>query len=59
MYNLKEQWLENWMIKQKTSNSQVSLEMKNQAGRIRLPDFNYTAKLQSSKQYAMGTKTDA
>jgi len=26
MYNLKEQWLENWMIKQKTSNSQVSLE---------------------------------
>ena len=31
---------------------------KNGAGGIKLPDFNYTTKLQSSRQYGTGTKTE-
>ena len=31
---------------------------KNGAGGINLPDFNYTTKLQSSRQYGTGTKTE-
>ena len=32
------------------------LRKKNRAGGIRLPDFNYTIKLQLSKQYGTDTK---
>ena len=31
---------------------------KNGADRIKLPDFGYTTKLQSSRQYGTGTKTE-
>ena len=31
---------------------------KNGAGGINFPDFNYTTKLQSSRQYGTGTKTE-
>ena len=30
---------------------------KNGAGGIKLPDFGYTTKIQSSRQYGTGTKT--
>ena len=34
------------------------LRQKNGTGRINLPDFSYTTKLQSSRQYGTGTKTE-
>ena len=34
------------------------LRKKNKTGCIMLPDFNYTTKLQPSKQYGTGTITD-
>ena len=34
------------------------LRQKNGTGPINLPDFSYTTKLQSSRQYRTGTKTE-
>ena len=34
------------------------LRKKNGAGGIKLPDFGYTTKIQSSRQYDTGTKTE-
>ena len=45
------------METQKTPNSQISLEKEEWTGGISLPDFSYTTKLQSSRQYGTGTKT--
>ena len=42
----------------KTLNSQSSPEKEDGGGEINLPDFNYTTKLQSSRQYGTGTKTE-
>ena len=46
------------METQKTPNSQISLEKEEWTGGISLPDFSYTTKLQSSRQYGTGTKTE-
>ena len=46
------------METQKTLNSQSSLEKKNGTGGINLPDFRLYYKLQSSRQYGTGTKTE-
>ena len=46
------------MEMQKISNRQSHLEKKNGTGGIRLPDFNYTTELQSSKQYGTGMKIE-
>ena len=46
---------------QKTLNSQSNREKKNGTGEINFPDFGlyyYTTKLQSSRQYGTGTKTE-
>ena len=37
--------------------AKVVLRMKSGTGGINLPDFSYTTKLQSSRQYGTGTKT--
>ena len=34
------------------------LRKKNETGQINIPDSNYTTKLQSSRQYGTGTKTE-
>ena len=34
------------------------LRRKNETGQINIPDSNYTTKLQSSRQYGTGTKTE-
>ena len=46
------------METQKTLNSQSSLEKKNAAGGITFLTSDYTTKLQSSRQYGTGTKTE-
>jgi len=46
------------METQNTSNSQSSLEKKNGTGGISFLTSDYTTKLQSSRQYGLGTKTE-
>ena len=43
---------------QKTSNTKAILRKKNGTGGINLLTLDYTTKLQSSKQYGTGTKTE-
>ena len=46
----------------RTNNFTIHMETqktpKNGAGGIKLPDFGYTTKIQSSRQYDTGTKTE-
>ena len=46
------------METQKTQIAKTVLREKNGAGGINLPDSDYTTKLQSSRQYSAGTKTE-
>ena len=46
------------METQKTQIAKTVLREKNGAGGINLPDSDYTIKLQSSRQYSAGTKTE-
>ena len=46
------------METQKTQIARAVLQKKNGAGGINLPDFRLSTKLQSSRQYGTGTKTE-
>ena len=54
-----EQKLSQFVWKQKKLQAKAILRKKNGTGEINLPDFRlYTTKLQSSRQYGTGTKTE-
>ena len=44
--------------KKKKQIAKAIFRKKNEAGRIKLPDSDYTTKLQPSRQYGTGTKTE-